>query len=143
MIELTGVPVSPGIAIGKAFLFLEDEDVSIPNYYIRTADVDSEWDRFRTAIGKARGEITELRDRARSEMGPTHSAIFDAHLLMLEDPELMEGLESSLRESLRNIEWIVFQREQELIEQLSRVQDPYIQDRVAEIRDVTKRILNH
>lgn len=143
MIELTGVPVSPGIAIGKAFLFLEEEDVSIPNYYIRTADVESEWDRFRTAIGKARGEITELRDRARSEMGPTHSAIFDAHLLMLEDPELMEGLEASLRESLRNIEWIVFQREQELIEQLSRVQDPYIQDRIADIRDVTKRILNH
>jgi len=143
MMELIGVPVSPGIAIGKAFLFLEDEYVSIPNYYIRKNDVGSEWGRFQTAIGKARGEITVLRDRARSEMGAAHSAIFDAHLLMLEDPELMEGLEASLKESLRNIEWIVFQREQELVEQLSRVQDPYIQDRVADIRDVTKRILNH
>ena len=53
------------------------------------------------------------------------------------------SLEASLKSSLRNIEWIVFQREQELIEKLSRVQDPYIQDRVADIRDVTKRILNH
>lgn len=143
MIELTGVPVSPGIVIGKVFLFLEDDDVSIPNYYIRETDVGSEWDRFRLAIGKARGEITDLRDRARKEMGESHSAIFDSHLLMLEDPELMEGLETSLKHSLRNIEWIVFQREQELIDQLSRVQDPYIQDRVADIRDVTKRILNH
>ncbi len=143
MMELTGVPVSPGIGIGKAFLFLEDEDVSIPNYYIRKTDVGTEWSRFQTAIGKARGEITVLRDRARSEMGAAHSAIFDSHLLMLEDPELMEGLEASLKETLRNIEWIVFQREQELVEQLSRVQDPYIQDRVADIRDVTKRILNH
>ncbi len=143
MIELTGVPVSPGIALGKAFLFLEDEDVSIPNYSIRTDDVGPEWERFRLAVGKARGEITELRDRARTEMGPAHSAIFDSHLLMLEDPDLMEGLEASLRESLRNIEWIVFQREQELVEQLSRIQDPYIQDRVADIRDVSKRILNH
>ena len=143
MIELTGVPVSPGIIIGKAFLFLEDEDASIPNYYIRKTDVEPEWERFRLAIGKARGEITDLRDRAKKEMGSAHSAIFDSHLLMLEDPELIEGLEASLKGTLRNIEWIVFQREQELVDQLSRVQDPYIQDRVADIRDVTKRILNH
>lgn len=140
---MNGVPVSPGIVIGKAFLFHEDEEISIPNYYIREADVPSEWTRFQVAIGKARTDITELRDRAKSEMGETHSAIFDSHLLMLEDPELMEGLESTLKSSLRNIEWVVFQREQELIDQLSKVQDPYIQDRVSDIRDVIKRILGH
>lgn len=143
MIELNGVPVSPGIVIGKAFVFREDEGVSIPNYYIRESDIPSEWARFRVAIDKARAEITELRDRALSEMGETHSAIFDSHLLMLEDPELLEGIESSLRGSLRNIEWVVFQREQELIDQLSKVQDTYIQDRVSDVRDVIKRILGH
>ncbi|HSV57122.1 MAG TPA: phosphoenolpyruvate--protein phosphotransferase [Magnetospirillaceae bacterium] len=143
MIELTGVPVSPGIAIGSTFLYLEDDDVSIPKYHIRESDIETEWQRFQTAVGKTRDEITDLRDRALSEMGASHSAIFDSHLLMLDDPELMEGLETSLKESLRNIEWIVLQREHEYIERLSRAQDSYLQERVADIRDVAKRILNH
>lgn len=142
MKELRGIQASSGIVIGKVFLY-SDEEPGIPNYSIEGTSVDSEWARFLLALDKAQAEVTLLRDRALSEMGKEQSAIFDSHLLMLSDPDLLDQLQDELRVSLRNIEWILFSYEQKLIKHLSESTDQYMRERTVDIHDISKRVMGH
>lgn len=143
MRTIQGLPASPGIAIGVAFQFLDDEEPTIPRYAVTEHELDGEWSRFVVAVDKSKDDITVLRDRAFREMGREHGAIFDAHLLMLDDPEVLESIELTLRESLLNIEWIVHQYEQAIIKRLEGLSDPILQERTVDVHDITRRILNH
>ncbi|MBU0929230.1 MAG: phosphoenolpyruvate--protein phosphotransferase [Spirochaetes bacterium] len=138
-----GIPVSPGIAIGPAFAFLDDEEPTIPRYAVTESELDGEWDRFVVAVDKAKDDVSAMRDRAAREMGQEHGAIFDAHLLMLDDPEVHEAVDASLRGSLLNIEWIVHQYEQGIVKRLEGLEDPILQERTVDVHDITRRILNH
>lgn len=143
MKTLQGIPASPGIAIGQAFVFLDEEEPVIPRYPVTERELDGEWDRFIVAVGKAKDDVTVLRDRASREMGAEHGAIFDAHLMMLDDPEVHDAIELSLRESLLNIEWIVHLYEQSIVNQLESLDNPTMQERTADVLDIMRRILNH
>ena len=143
MRNLQGIPASPGIAIGSAFAFLDDEEPTIPRYAVTELELDGEWDRFVVAVGKAKDDVTVLRDRATREMGSEHGAIFDAHLLMLDDPEVLDAIELSLRDSFLNIEWIVHQYEQTIVQRLEGLDDPILQERTVDVHDIIKRVLNH
>ncbi|HRW23535.1 MAG TPA: phosphoenolpyruvate--protein phosphotransferase [Spirochaetia bacterium] len=143
MRTLQGLPASPGIAIGPAFMFLDDEEPTIPRYAIAESELDAEWDRFVVAVGKAKDDVGALRDRAVREMGQEHGAIFDSHLVMLEDPDLLESIEESLRSSLLNMEWIVHQYAQAIVKRLEGLDDPVLQERTVDVHDITRRILNH
>ncbi len=143
MRTLQGIPASPGIAIGQAFVFLDEEEPVIPRYPVSERELDGEWDRFVVAVGKAKDDVTGLRDRASREMGAEHGAIFDAHLMMLDDPEVREAIEQSLRTSLLNIEWIVHLYEQSIVQRLESLGDPTLQERTVDVLDITRRILNH
>jgi phosphoenolpyruvate-protein phosphotransferase (PTS system enzyme I) len=143
MKTLHGIPASPGVAIGPVFVFLDDEDPTIPRYAVAERELGGEWDRFVIAVGKAKDDIIVLRDRATREMGEEHGAIFDAHLLMLDDPELIDTIQSTLRQSLLNIEWIVHQYGQTLVKRLEGLDDPTLQERTIDVHDIIRRILNH
>ncbi len=143
MRTLQGIPASPGIARGPAFVFLDDEEPMIPRYAVNGRELDGEWDRFVVAVGKAKDDVQAMRDRATREMGQEHGAIFDTHLLMLDDPEVHEAIGVSLRNSLLNIEWIVYQYEQSIVQRLEGLDDPLLQERTVDVHDITKRILNH
>lgn len=143
MKTLTGLSASPGIVLGPAFVFLDDEERTIPRYSIASHELDGEWERFTIAVGKAKDDVRGLRDRALREMGEQQSAIFEAHLLMLEDPEVHESIGDSLRETLLNIEWVVHQYEQTMIKRLEGLSDPLIQERAVDVHDISRRILNH
>ena len=143
MRTIQGIPAAPGIAIGPAFAFLDDEEPIIPRYAVAEPELDGEWDRFVVAVAKAKDDVTLLRDRASKEMGQEHGAIFDTHLLMLDDPEVLEGIQTSLKESLLNIEWVVYQYEQMVIKQLEGLDNPIFQERTVDVHDITRRILNH
>ncbi len=143
MKTLQGIPASPGIAIGPAFVFLEEEEPTIPRYSVNERELEGEWKRFMEAVDRARVEITGMRDRASREMGEQHGAIFDAHLLMLDDPEMLDAIEISLKESLINIEWVIHQYEQAVVRRLEQIDDPMLQERGADVHDIAHRILNH
>ncbi|HPB65319.1 MAG TPA: phosphoenolpyruvate--protein phosphotransferase [Spirochaetales bacterium] len=143
MRTLQGLPASPGIAIGSAFMFLDDEEPTIPRYAVTESELDAEWDRFVVAVGKAKDDVEALRDRAVREMGQEHGAIFDSHLIMLDDPDLLESIEASLRSSLLNMEWIVHQYAQAIVKRLEGLDDPILQERTVDVHDITRRILNH
>jgi phosphotransferase system enzyme I (PtsI) len=143
MKELRGIPASPGAAVAPAFVLVDEAETAVPVYALESSELPSEWARFLVAVGKARAEVIELRDRARSEAGDDQAAIFDSHLLMLSDPDIMEQMERNLKASLRNIERVLVDLERELVDRLSKAEDPNLRERAADIQDVSRRILGH
>jgi phosphotransferase system enzyme I (PtsI) len=142
MKEYRGIPASPGVATAPAFIFREEE-LSVPSYVVAPENLDAEWARFLEAVEKAKGEVSEVRDRALHEGGEDQAAIFDAHLLMLSDPDFFEGLETRLRSTHRNIERVLVELERELVDKLALIEDPLLQARSADVHDVARRILSH
>jgi phosphotransferase system enzyme I (PtsI) len=142
MKEYKGIPASPGVVAAPAFVFREDE-LNVPSYAIAPSQVASEWSRLLVAVEKAKKEVEEVRDRALRDAGEDQAAIFDAHLLMMSDPELFESLESKLKDKLLNIERVIVEIEKELVDKLALIEDPLLQARSADVHDVARRILSH
>ncbi len=143
MKELSGISASSGIAIGSAFLFLDDLLANIPRYAIQDGDVEREWSRFVAAAGDAEREVQELRDRASREMGDEHAKIFEAHLLMLSDEELRDQIRGHLEKSIQNIEWVVWEISRDLTQKMMAAPDQYLRERAVDIYDVSRRLLNN
>ncbi len=143
MRELHGIAASPGTACAPVFIFRDDFSWSIPSYPIAESDVDAEYARYQEAVARAKEEVTALRDKALQDAGEEQAAIFDAHLLMLDDPEVNENIKSELSSTLMNVESVVFSIERKTVESLASAQDPYIQERVSDVHDVTRRIMGH
>ncbi|TXT46394.1 MAG: phosphotransferase system enzyme I PtsI [Spirochaetes bacterium] len=141
MREIRGIAASPGIALAPAFIFLDDYNAAIPSYPIESDHVDAEYRRFSEAIEFSKREVAGLKEKALAEVGEEQAAIFEAHLMMLDDPELKERVQNGLESSLLNVESVIFRFEQEAIDQLSSSQDPYIQERVSDVHDVVRRVL--
>mgnify|MGYP001254112653 CR=1 FL=1 len=143
MKTLKGLAVSSGISLGPAFVFHDDEESAIPRYSITEKETDGEWQRLQAAIEKTKNDISVLRDRTVQETGLENGAIFEAHLMMLDDPDVQESMEHALKTSLLNIEWIVHQHEQSLVKRLESLSDPLLKERSLDIHDITRRILDH
>ena len=140
---MNGISASAGIAIGSAFLYLDDEVSEIPRYAIQKTHVETEWERFLSAVRNAESEVAELRDRASREMGEEHAKIFEAHIMMLADAELKDQIRDRLELNFQNIEWIVWDISRDLSQKLMNSTDQYLRDRAIDIADVSRRILNH
>ncbi|MCE1206494.1 MAG: phosphoenolpyruvate--protein phosphotransferase, partial [Spirochaetia bacterium] len=143
MREIHGIAASPGMASGFAFLFYDEVTDNVPTYPISSETVEAELERFSNAVSAAKKEVELLRDRAFKEAGESQAAIFDAHLLMLGDPDVAERVKHDLYSTLMNVESIVFALAREMVDQLSASNDPYMQERVSDVHDVTRRLLGH
>jgi phosphotransferase system enzyme I (PtsI) len=143
MNELNGIPASPGVAVARLFLYAFEDPATLPVRRIESSEVPAEWARFISAVDNARHEIMALRDKARMEAGEEQAAIFESHLLMLEDPDLHDRIEHSLGQSLVNIERVVVDIEREFVDKLGQAEDPSLRERVSDIQDVSHRIIGH
>src|SRR5438132_9693162 len=92
-----GIPVSPGIVIGPA-LVLDTEGFRIPQRFIDKKDRDGEMERTRQALAAAAGEARERNEAISAKLGKKYGAIFSAHALLMEDPELIREIECLIRE---------------------------------------------
>ncbi len=142
MIELQGIPASPGIAIGRAFLFLNDKP-SIPEYSIPEEEVDREYKRFQEAVDKAEKEIQGLKFSSNTAKLEIESRFLDAHLLILKDPVFLKEIKNRLQNEKKNIEWILYSESEGYIKELQSVGDQYLRERSVDIHDVSLRILDH
>ncbi len=134
-----GIGVSAGVSIGRA-LVLETHDVSIYRLPIATRDIERELERWNQAVAEAKRQIQQLRHRVHDELGDHYSAIFDAHLLLLEDHGLIESVSRRIREERVNAEWALnvdVERHLKVFEQLS---DSYFQERGGDLEDVHRRV---
>lgn len=135
---LKGIAASSGIAIGKAFLLLEPE-LTVSKKSISNSE--DEIIRFQTAIDGAKQELQTIRDRAAIDLGEENAAIFDAHLLVLDDPELFHSVETKIKDEKINAEAALQETADSLIELFEQLDNEYMRERAADIRDVTKRVI--
>jgi len=140
MKEFRGVPASPGIAIGRAFLY-SDDDLTVPEYPIHLHQISPEMDRYRAAVNRAVVELERIKVRSGPSGDP--DGFLDTHLLMLQDPEIEAKIDLKIGKVLKNVEWVLQEVVDELVLKLATVQDAYLKERTLDIRDVSRRVLSH
>jgi phosphoenolpyruvate-protein phosphotransferase (PTS system enzyme I) len=133
--EFTGISASPGIARGKAFLFLEDKP-SIPRYDIAPSQIEYEYSRFTAALEKASAEVKGMGSGG-------DASLLEAQLLMFDDPELKKRVQRTLEESKRNVEWVLVQVVEEMAAKLAAADSQYLRERTVDLSDAGNRILSH
>jgi phosphotransferase system enzyme I (PtsI) len=138
MKELKGIPASKGVALGPVFKY-ESVEIDIPEYTIE--DTFAEWSRFQDALQIGRKQLEALAEKTRNEIGEEEAAIFEAHSMMLEDPELMESVHSQIDLSKTNAEFALNTAVEEYAAMLEALDDEYLQARATDIRDVGTRII--
>jgi phosphotransferase system enzyme I (PtsI) len=140
MTFLSGIAASNGIAIAKAYRLVEP-DLSFEQ--IKIDDAAEEVERFRQAMNKSKAELEAIRDRAKVDLGEDKAAIFEAHLLVLSDPELNTPIEDKITSEHVNAESALKETADMFVMMFEQMDNEYMKERAADIRDVTKRILSH
>ncbi|MFE4524685.1 phosphoenolpyruvate--protein phosphotransferase [Cytobacillus firmus] len=137
---LNGIAASSGIAIAKAYRLVEP-DLSFDKKTVENAEQEVE--RFQAALAESKGELEVIRDNAHKDLGADKAAIFDAHLLVLSDPELISPIEDKIKTDKVNAESALKETADMFITMFEQMDNEYMKERAADIRDVTKRILSH
>ncbi|WHY87903.1 phosphoenolpyruvate--protein phosphotransferase [Neobacillus novalis] len=140
MTFLSGIAASNGIAIAKAYRLVEP-DLSFEQTKID--DAAEEVERFRQAMNKSKAELEVIRDRAKIDLGEDKAAIFEAHLLVLSDPELNTPIEDKITSEHVNAESALKETADMFVMMFEQMDNEYMKERAADIRDVTKRVLSH
>lgn len=135
-----GSSASPGIAIGKA-LCLKEEELKIEKKEVQS--VEAEINRFKEAVNKFKNELTKVRDKAFNELGEEKAAIFDAHIMLLEDPELISSTINKIETDLINSEYAFKSIIDEFIIIFESMDNEYMRERAADIKDVSNRVLRN
>ncbi|EUJ57882.1 phosphoenolpyruvate--protein phosphotransferase [Listeria fleischmannii] len=138
--ELKGIAASDGIAIAKAYLLVEP-DLSFGKSEV--ADAESEVKRFQSAVDVSKAELSKIREQAAKSLGEDKAQIFDAHLLVLNDPELVGPIEESIKSTKTNAEAALQETTDMFISMFESMDNEYMRERAADIRDVRKRVLSH
>lgn len=138
--KITGIAASSGIAIGKAFK-LENPSFEVEKKSIQ--DALEETKRFHKAVDQSKSELTEIKNKAEKELGADKAAIFEAHLLVLSDPELIGTVERRIEEEQVNAEFALDAVANDFIAIFENMDNEYMKERAADIRDVTKRVMSH
>src|SRR5947208_14800850 len=141
-IRFEGAGVSPGIARGQIHVVRDDFD-DVARYRISPSQVTDEIGRFEAALIQTRMQILEMQQRIAESIGAKDAAIFDAHLLVVEDRTLIDEVLRKLRTDLCNVEWAFQEVARRYAETLSNIDDPYLRERALDIQDVTKRVIRN
>jgi len=140
MTFLQGIAASNGIAIAKAYRLVEP-DLSFDKRNIE--DAAAEVQRFKEAMQTSKSELEAIRDKAKVDLGADKAAIFEAHLLVLSDPELNTPIEDKIQSEKVNAEFALKETADMFVMMFEQMDNDYMKERAADIRDVTKRVLAH
>ncbi|HEU5246146.1 MAG TPA: phosphoenolpyruvate-utilizing N-terminal domain-containing protein, partial [Candidatus Udaeobacter sp.] len=141
-IRFEGVGVSSGMACGKIHVVRDDLD-DVVRYRIAPSQIPDEIGRFETALIQTRMQILEMQQRIAESIGAKDAAIFDAHLLVVEDRTLIDEVLRKLETDLCNVEWVFQEVATRYAETLNKIDDPYLRERALDIQDVTKRVIRN
>jgi len=106
-------------------------------------EVEPELARFQSALDEARAELLELRAQVLKEVGEAEARVFEAHLLFLDDVELMGAVRKAVVAESREAGFLLRRRSEELVQRLSRIPDAYLRERATDIEDVSERVVRH
>lgn len=140
MFKFKAIGVSEGLAHAKA-LVIKEEDLTVVKDTI--TDVAAEQARVTDAVEKAKKQIEVLREEAEKNIGAAEAEIFDAHLLMIDDPDFIEGMTNLIDEDKVCAEYACFVNCENFQAMFRAMDDEYMQARAADIGDISKRILKN
>lgn len=140
-VVLQGVAASPGIAMGPAYL-LRPEDRQVQKRQIPPEKVEQEVARLRRALDKAEKEILGLRSRITPDVGEYEARIFDSHILILHDEELIGRVVEDIKRECWSAEFAYQSRVQEIVEQFRNLSGGLIKDHMTDLHDVATRVID-
>ncbi|AIW41174.1 MULTISPECIES: phosphoenolpyruvate--protein phosphotransferase [Paenibacillus] len=140
MLKISGIAASAGIAIARAFI------LEHPNYAVErraVGDVEAEIARLDAALAQSQTELESIKEKTLQELGEKKAEIFASHLLILNDPELIDPVKAKIRDEQLNADYALNEVATQFISMFENMKSAYLQERASDMRDVTKRILNH
>ncbi|HDG8427228.1 TPA: phosphoenolpyruvate--protein phosphotransferase [Staphylococcus aureus] len=138
---IKGIAASDGVAIAKAYLLAEPDLTFDKNE--KVTDVEGEVAKFNSAIEASKVELTKIRNNAEVQLGADKAAIFDAHLLVLDDPELIQPIQDKIKNENANAATALTDVTTQFVTIFESMDNEYMKERAADIRDVSKRVLSH
>ncbi|SET04470.1 phosphoenolpyruvate-protein phosphotransferase PtsI [Thorsellia anophelis] len=139
---ISGIAASPGLAFGKALLLIEDEMI-INHKKIDESQIEQEIERFRTGRQKASSQLEIIKTKAAETLGEEKEAIFEGHIMLLEDEELEQEIITLITKHKSTAEAAVFKVIDEQACALEELDDEYLKERAADVRDIGKRLLKN
>ena len=142
MVEmLKGIAASDGVAVAKAYLLVQP-DLSFTKTTVE--DTSAETVRLDEALSKSSDELQQIRNKAAQSLGEEEAQVFDAHLMVLSDPEMVGQIKQTITDTKVNAESALKEVTDMYIGMFEAMEDnAYMQERAADIRDVAKRVLAH
>ncbi|MBA9086949.1 phosphotransferase system enzyme I (PtsI) [Fontibacillus solani] len=140
MLKIEGIAASAGVAIAKAFK-LEHPDFTITR--LDADDATAEIARLDEALAKSQQELEAIKERTLQELGEKKAEIFESHLLILNDPELLTPVRDKISSEKATAEFALDEITKQFIEMFQNMKSDYLKERAADMRDVTKRVLTH
>lgn len=142
MVEtLKGIAASDGVAVAKAYLLVQP-DLSFTK--VSVEDTDAEEKRLADALAKSTEELQAIREKAAQSLGEEEAQVFDAHLMVLSDPDMIGQIQQNIKDNTVNAESALKEVTDMYIGMFEAMDDnAYMQERAADIRDVAKRVLAH
>lgn len=135
-----GIGASPGVALGKA-LVVEHSELVIEKKSID--NVEAEIAKLENAVAVSKEELVKVKEKASEELGAEEAEIFEAHLLVLEDPELIGSAIDKIKTESVNAEYALNEIKEMFVSMFESMDNEYMKERAADIKDVTNRILRH
>ena len=139
MITIQGKGVSTGVGIGSIYYY-KRATTEITTYEVE--DTDAEWGRFKDAQAKAVEQLGELAEKTAREVGEEEAFLFETHQMLAEDLDYEEAIEAIIKEEKLNAETAVSRTAEVFAEMFANMDDEYMRGRAADVKDVSKRILN-
>lgn len=138
---LKGIAASDGVAVAKAYLLVQP-DLTFSKTTVE--DTSAEESRLDDALAKSTEELQQIREKAAQSLGEAEAQVFDAHLMVLSDPEMVGQIKQSIKDNSVNAESALKEVTDMYIGMFEAMEDnAYMKERAADIRDVAKRILAH
>jgi phosphotransferase system enzyme I (PtsI) len=139
---LRGIPVSPGIARGRTFVLAHASTAGVTRQELAEHEVPHQLKRLEQALVDTRHEIQEVQRLVNQGLGAEHASIFEAHMMVLDDPTLLDEVNRLITEQRVSAEYAFQQVADKFSRTLGAINDEYLRERVSDMRDVTGRVLN-
>ncbi|MBO8162686.1 MAG: phosphoenolpyruvate--protein phosphotransferase [Brevibacillus sp.] len=139
---IKGIAASPGYAAGSVFL-LQEAELTISTEQIGSEAVEQEWNHLLQALEQTKQDLRETKQDVAKRIGDEESAIFESHLMILEDPVLTDELKKEIQSERKNAAWAVREVFAKHAAMFASLDDPYLKERASDFRDLEKRVLKH
>ena len=137
-----GIIASPGIRIGKAYVY-NGENIIIPKHTIREDDIPFEIARFEKAVEQTKNDLKAIQEQIAHNLSRDMADIFTSHIMVLEDPLVVENVRKAIMEKQRNAEWAINDITLELMNSLASIKDDYLRERIIDLSDINKRLISN